>query len=210
MKIQSATYQTVIVHDFKRPAWPPQSAPVPYNAAAAEVSRYIPNHASQVDQWRQAVNAEDILKKQFIESLDEKYFKGPRQAYINYANHTLVGLLQHLYYDHETISPIDIEYSEHKMKKEWLLLDPMVDLFETIEEVVEFAKSSNTPIPGGKVVNITYLMIIRTVGMEKFCEQLEDMQVGQKTWQAFKESFSQACSHCQFRKKTTAASHGYG
>ena len=64
---------------------------------------------------------------------------------------------------------MDIEESEKKMKQEWLLLDPMVHLFEQIEEVVDFAETANTPIPGGKVVNIAYLMIIRTGGMEKAC-----------------------------------------
>ena len=63
------------------------------------------------------VNAEDILKQQLLGSLEEKYFKGQRQAYINYANRTLAVLIQHLYDDHDTISPIDIDESEQKMKQ---------------------------------------------------------------------------------------------
>ena len=55
------------------------------------------------------VNTEDILKEQLLGSLEEKYFKGKRQAYNNYANRTLAGLIQHLYDDHGTISPMDIE-----------------------------------------------------------------------------------------------------
>ena len=96
------------------------------------------------------VNVEDILKQQLLGSLEEKYFKRQQQAYINYANRTLAGLIQHLNDDHGTISPIDIEKSEQKMKQEWLLLDPMVDLFEQIEEGVEIIEAANTPIPGGK------------------------------------------------------------
>ena len=46
----------------------------------------------------------------------------------------------------------------------------MVEIFEKIEEGVEFAESDNTPIPGGKVFNIAYLMILSTVDMEKACE----------------------------------------
>ena len=65
----------------------------------------------------------------------------------------------------------------------------MVDLFEKIEEGVDFAKASNTPIRVGKVVNISYLLILRTGGMEKDCENWEDMQVGLKNWQAFKDHF---------------------
>ena len=88
------------------------------------------------------------------------------------------------------------------MKKEWSLLDPMVELYEKIEEGVGFAEAANTPTPGGEVVNITYLLIIRTGGMEKSFEHWEDMQVGLKTWQAFKDHF--------VSKKATAAAHGYG
>ena len=54
-------------------------------------------------------NAEDILKHQILGSLEEKYFKGQRQAYKNYANPTLAGLIQKLYDDHGKISPMDIE-----------------------------------------------------------------------------------------------------
>ena len=57
------------------------------------------------------------------------------------------------------------------MKQEWSLLDPMVELFEQIEEEVEFIEAVNTPIPGRKVVNIAYLPILRTGGTEKDCEK---------------------------------------
>ena len=62
---------------------------------------------------------------------------------------------------------MDIEKSKNKMKQEWSLLDPMVELFEQIEEGVEFTEAANIPIPGGKVVNIVYLLILRTGRTEK-------------------------------------------
>ena len=43
----------------------------------------------------------------------------------------------------------------------------MLELFEKIEEGVEFAEASNNPSPGGKVVNIAYLLIFSTGEMEK-------------------------------------------
>ena len=60
------------------------------------------------------------------------------------------------------------------------------------------------------MVNIAYLLILRTGGMEKSCEQWEDMQVGLKTCQAFKDHFAQSYRLYQIRKKATAAAHGYG
>ena len=86
----------------------------------------------------------------------------------------------------------------------------MVDLFEQIEEGVEFAEAANTPISGGKVVNTAYVLILRTGGMEKSCEKWKYMQVGLKTWQAFKDHFAQAYRRYQIRKEATAAVHGYG
>ena len=61
---------------------------------------------------RQMVNVEDILKQQLLGSLEENYFNGQRQAYINYSNRTLAVLIQHIYNDHGTISSIYIEDSE--------------------------------------------------------------------------------------------------
>ena len=64
-----------------------------------------------------------------------------------------------------------IEEGKQKMKQKWSLLDPMVALLEKIEEGVEFEEAANTPIPGGKVVKIAYLLILRTGGTEKAREQ---------------------------------------
>ena len=60
------------------------------------------------------------------------------------------------------------------------------------------------------MVNIAYLLILRTRGMEKSCEQGEDMQVGLKTWQAFKDHFAhlhlatarQIVSYCKTDRKS--------
>ena len=60
------------------------------------------------------------------------------------------------------------------------------------------------------MVNIAYLLILRKGGIEKACEQWEDIQVGLKTWQAFKDHFVPAYRRYQIRKKETAADHGYG
>ena len=98
---------------------------------------------------------------------------------------------------------MDMEESEQKTKQEWSLQDPMVDLFEQIEEGVDFEDATNTPITGGKVVNIAYLLILRTGGMEKACEQQEDTQFGLKTWQAFKDHSAQAYRRYQILKKST-------
>ena len=46
---------------------------------------------------------------------------------------------------------------------------PNVDLFEKIEEGVDFAEAENITIQGVKVFNTTYLLILRTGGMEKSC-----------------------------------------
>ena len=47
----------------------------------------------------------------------------------------------------------------------------MVYLFEQIEEVMEFAEAASTPIPRGRVINIDYLVILRTGVIEKSYEQ---------------------------------------
>ena len=60
------------------------------------------------------------------------------------------------------------------------------------------------------MVNISYLLILKKGGTEKACEQWEDMQVGLKIWQAFKDHFTQAYRRYQICKKSTTAAHGYG
>ena len=82
------------------------------NVAAAELPRGFQQHVAQVEYFHHMVNVEDILKQQILESLDEKYFNGKRQAYINYAGRTMSGIIHNLYGDHGKISPMEIEESE--------------------------------------------------------------------------------------------------
>ena len=86
----------------------------------------------------------------------------------------------------------------------------MVDLFDKIEEDVEFAEAGNTPISGGKVVNIKYLLILQTKVMEKYCEHWEYIMVGYKNWQTFRDNFAQSYRRYQIRKKVTADTYGCG
>ena len=208
--MQPDTHRTIIRQDFYCLVHFPQASPVPTNTDAAEIPRYIQLHAAQMDQWRQMVNAEGILKQECLGSPEVNYFKGKRHAYINYANHILAGLIQNLYDDHGTISPMDIEEIDQKMKQELSLLDPVVDLFEKIEEGVEFAEAANTPITGGKMANIAFLLIPRTRGMKKSCEQWEYMQVGMKTWQAFKDQFAKSYRRYRIRKNKNQRPMGMG
>ena len=55
-----------------------------------------------------------------------------------------------------------MEESESMIKQLCSLLYSMVDIFEQIDKRLEFAEAANAPIPGGKVVNIAYLLILRT------------------------------------------------
>ena len=70
--MKTATYRTVIGQYFQRPVRPLQAATVPTNADAAEIPRYTQLHSAQVDQWRQKVNAEDILNQKLLGLLKEK------------------------------------------------------------------------------------------------------------------------------------------
>ena len=97
---------------FQHLARLPQADSVPVNAAASKVPRWVHQNVDQVYQWLQMMNSKYILKKKLLESLDEKYFKGHHQAYIDYTNCTLEGLIHHPYDDNGTISPMDIEGSE--------------------------------------------------------------------------------------------------
>ena len=60
------------------------------------------------------------------------------------------------------------------------------------------------------MVKIAYLLILRTGGTEKSCEQWEDMQVGLKNWKAFRNHFKKTYRRYQIHKKETATAHGYG
>ena len=86
----------------------------------------------------------------------------------------------------------------------------MVELFEQIEEGVDFYEAENTPTPEGKVINIAYLLILSTGGMEKPCEKCEYIMVVQRNCQTFNDHFVQEYKCYQIHKKERSSDHGYG
>ena len=58
------------------------------------------------------------------------------------------------------------------------------------------------------LVNISYFLILSTGGMGKICEHWEDIMVGQKNWQTFKDHFLQVYSYYKIRKKEMSSVHG--
>ena len=71
--MQPSTYQTITGQEFQILACPTQEAPLTSNTAAAKVTMWIQQYASQVYQCCEIVNAEEILKQQLLQSLDEKH-----------------------------------------------------------------------------------------------------------------------------------------
>lgn len=67
-----------------------------------------------------------------------------------------------------------------------------MDLFDKMKECVEFAEAANTPIPGGKALNIAHSLIVITGGKEKSCDWREEILVDQNTWQPFKNHLTQS------------------
>ena len=63
------------------------------------------------------VNEEYILKQKILGSQEKKYFEGQHQAYITYSKIRLTGLIQYLYDYRGTISPMDTEENEQKIKQ---------------------------------------------------------------------------------------------
>ena len=70
ISMHQSTYRTVTGREFIRLTCPIQKSHVPLDVSAVKVPRWIQQHVSQVKQWYQMVNAEDILMQQILESLE--------------------------------------------------------------------------------------------------------------------------------------------
>ena len=77
----------------------------------------------------------------------------------------------------------------NKLKKEWSLYKPLTPQSQEVKRSTS---------------------LLRTGVTKKYCEQWEDMPVGLKTCQDFKDHFAQAYMSCRIHKKAAAVAHGYG
>jgi len=123
---------------------------------------------------------------------EEVYFKGIRSRHVGFQNSTLLQMLQHLYTNYGIITPTDLEDNDVQMRENFDANKPIEELFEQIEEAVEYADAANAPYNETHIVSRAILLVFKTGIYNDSCREWRKRPITEQTWNNFKEDFTKA------------------
>jgi hypothetical protein len=206
--ISPAVYLTIAAAPFILPVYPGPHPAVLFGATAAQITAATSQHKEDMREWREYNNVHNALKKQLLDAVDPIYLRALRNRHVGYANHTIRAILQHLIDAYGLITPIDLKKNNDMLNEPWDPNTPFEHLIDQIEEAVEYADDGNQPFTVNQILNAAYTIVFNTGIFFEECKQWRLLAPALKTWDRFKEHFTEA--HQQHRlQQATMQGAGY-
>ena len=107
-------------------------------------------------------------------------------------------LLYHLYTTYAQISPADLQHNDAKLRSPYDANHPIKNLFNHVDNAVEYAASGETPYTPKQVVTMTYQLVFQTDLFLNNCKIYKRKTAAERMWTNFKIHFLSA--HQEWRE----------
>jgi hypothetical protein len=123
--------------------------------------------------FREVTDVEKTIIKQIVEVIDEKYIKSIRDRVTNTIKISLIQILEFLFDRYGIVEDDDLREKEEQMRQfSYDISDPIVEIFNPIEDLEEFGIAANDPYTSQQLIKFG-LQIIKDTG---------DLEKGQEEW----------------------------
>ena len=168
--------------------------------AAPEVGATQHDTIRMRDEWkdkiklfREVTDVEKTIIKQIVEAIDEKYIKSIRDRVTNTIKISLIQILEFLFDRYGIVEDDDLREKEEQMRQfSYDISDPIVEIFNPIEDLEEFGVAANDPYTSQQLIKFGLQIIKDTGDLEKGQEEWHERPRNEKTWATFKEHFERA------------------
>ena len=183
--LEPAVLNTLTATPFVIPINPGATAVIPAASTAAQITSIRKAHDDATKAFHQYVNVDKALKQQLIEAVDDLYLKALRNKYVGFSNQTFLTMIAHLYLHYAKISPTDLSLNDQAMKKPYDPNLPIENLFEQINDAVEFAAAGKTPYTTPQIESTAYQLVFNTGVFGLDCKEWRKKALIDKTWANF-------------------------
>lgn len=197
--LEPAVLNTLTATPFVIPVNPGATAVIPDNSTAAQITSIRKAHDDANKAFHQYVNVDKALKQQLIEAVDDLYLKALRNKYVGFSNQTFLTMMAHLYTHYAKISPSDLTLNDAAMKKPYDPNLPIENLFEQINDAVEYAAAGKTPYSNAQIETIAYQLVFNTGVFGLDCKEWRKQLPADKTWANFIVFFTER--HMDWREE---------
>ena len=131
--------------------------------------------------------------KQIVEAIDAKYLKSIRDRVTNTITKSLVQILEFLFERYGIVEDDDLRDKEEEMRQfTYDISDPIVEIFNEIEDLEEFGIAVNDPYTPQQLIKFGLQLVKDTGDMEKGQEEWHERPRIDKNWVNFKDHFERA------------------
>ena len=172
LMLTGAEYSNVAHIPYVRPIHPGVLL-IPPATPNYEATRLTSEHKERIRLNREANNIEASLLKQLGQALPALYLKSFRNAYSNTFTTDITTILNHLFTTYGYITPEELsEHQEKLCAKVFDIEQPLIILFNELEELQQVACAALNPYTDTQMVNIALRLI----------KNLNDFEKGLTSW----------------------------
>ena len=102
------------------------------------------------------------LKNQLISEIDNTYLQGIKDPTTEFHNVTLLHMLEYLYNNYGKINEDSKSKNIEKMKDPYDVTTPIELFFQIIQDCIDFASASRSPLTTEQILDLDFLTVQRT------------------------------------------------
>ena len=141
-------------------------------------------------------------------SVEEIYVRSLCHWYAGYGQNSTQKLLSHLYATYANIFPTDLQANDKKLRAPYDANHPVENLFDQVENAVNYAAAGNTTYSPEQVVTISFQLVLQTGLFLGDCKTWKRLPAASKKLATFKIFF--ATAHQEWREsQVTTAGAGF-
>ena len=187
--LSATEYANVSLVNYVRPVHPGILS-IPAGTANYESTRLTNEHKELVRLNREANNVEASLLKQLSKALPELYLKSFRNEYSNTFTVDLQTILHYLFTTYGYITPEELQEQKDKLcAKTFDIQQPLIILFDELEELQNIAVAASNPYTDTQIVNIALTLIKNFNDFEKGLTSWFELPIADHTLINFKTHF---------------------
>ena len=209
LTVSPAVYANLSATPFIPPTNPGPAAIIPALSTGPNTLNIRAEFAQDTELFKQYSSTDKALKQLLVGAVDEMFIRSLQAKYLGYLNVSTRQILDHLYAQYARISSSDLQDNDVAFKKPYDPNMPIETLFDQIENGIDYAAAGLSPYSREQVTNNAFQLMHATGMFIEDCKIWKRQTAAYKTWDQFKQDFSE--SHREFRdaRGTTAGASNY-
>ena len=186
------TYAMVSNVPFDQPVHP-GTLVIPAGTTGPMATVLREQHIENVRLFREVVGVEKALKQQILKAIEQDWLLAITDRHTQSLSGTVAQILEFLFETYGLVSTAMLENKEEALKGlDYHPRQPVDLVFNTIEDLVEYAEMANTPFSQAQIITKAYSKFNKTGLLSVAINEWNRKPAIQKTWIGLKTHFRQA------------------